>query len=116
MSDLCVETLLSFLNKIEKLKSIPRHCVTAGGNQENVAAHSWRTAVAAWLIRDEFPDADMDKVIKMCLIHDIGEAVTGDIPAFEKTAEHETAEKQEAGNRAASKIKQDGNVLLWSLT
>lgn len=94
MSNLSVETLLSFLNKIEKLKSVPRHCITAGGIQENVAAHSWRTAVTAWLIRDEFPDADMDKVIKMCLIHDIGEAVTGDIPTFEKTAEHEAAEKR----------------------
>ena len=94
MSDLSVETLLSFLNKIEKLKSVPRPCVTADGIQENVAAHSWRTAVTAFLIRDEFPDVDMDRVIKMCLIHDIGEAVTGDIPTFEKTGEHEAAERQ----------------------
>lgn len=35
-------------------------------------------------MRDEFPEADMDKVIRMCIIHDLGEAFTGDIPAFEK--------------------------------
>ena len=40
-------------------------------------------------MRDEFPEADMDKVIRMCIIHDLGEAFTGDIPTFEKTAEDE---------------------------
>ena len=46
----------------------------------------------AFFIRDEFPEVDMDKVIKMCIIHDLGEAFTGDIPAFEKTAAHEQTE------------------------
>jgi putative hydrolase of HD superfamily len=50
-----------------------------------VAEHSWRLALMALLLRDEFPALDMDKVIHMCLIHDLGEAFTGDIPAFEKT-------------------------------
>ena len=39
----------------------------------------------AMLITPEFPEADMDKVIRMCLIHDLGEAFTGDIPTFDKT-------------------------------
>ena len=39
----------------------------------------------AMLIAPEFPEADMDKVIRMCLIHDLGEAFTGDIPTFWKT-------------------------------
>ncbi len=47
----------------------------------------------AFLIKDEFPDADMDKVIKMCIIHDLGEAFTGDIPTFDKTKENEVTEK-----------------------
>ena len=42
--------------------------------------------VCAWLLRDKFPQLDMDKVLYMCLIHDLGEAFTGDIPSFEKTA------------------------------
>ena len=46
----------------------------------------------ALLVQDEFPDADMNKVIHMCLIHDLGEAITGDIPAFEKTSAHEENE------------------------
>lgn len=35
----------------------------------------------------------MNKVIRMCIIHDLGEAFTGDIPTFEKTASDETAEE-----------------------
>lgn len=94
MSELTVETFLTFLHKIEKLKSVPRHCVTADGVPENVAGHSWRTAMMAYLIKDEFPDVDMDKVIKMCLLHDIGEAVTGDIPTFEKDETDEAVERK----------------------
>ncbi len=45
----------------------------------------------ALLLRNEFPDADIDKVVNMCLIHDLGECFTGDIPTFLKTdAERKT--------------------------
>ena len=84
--------LLDFLQCIEKLKTNTRHCATAAGVPESVAAHSWRLATMALLLRDEFPTLDMDRVIRMCLIHDCGEAVTGDIPSFEKTQKDETVE------------------------
>lgn len=41
----------------------------------------------------EYQNLDMNRVIRMCLIHDLGEAFTGDIPTFEKTAQNETAEE-----------------------
>jgi len=45
----------------------------------------------ALLLRNEFPDVDINKVVNMCLIHDLGECFTGDIPTFIKTdAERET--------------------------
>ena len=93
MEKMSAGQFIAFLGKIEKLKSVPRHCVTADGIVENVAAHSWRTAVMAYLLKNELEDTDTDKVIRMCLLHDIGEALTGDIPAFEKTRENEAAEK-----------------------
>ena len=86
--------LLSILHLSEKLKDVPRHCVTSGGRRESVAEHSWRTALMAYLVADEFPGADMDKVIKMCLIHDMGEAFTGDIPVFKKTKADEEREEE----------------------
>ena len=73
---------ITFLNTIEKLKCNTRHSWTSTGRQESVAEHSWRLAVMAMLCADEYPDLDMNKVIKMCLIHDFGEALTGDIPAM----------------------------------
>ena len=39
----------------------------------------------ALLLRREFPDVDIDRVVDMCLIHDLGECFTGDIPTFIKT-------------------------------
>lgn len=83
---------IDFLNIIEKLKCNTRHSYTSSGRRESVAEHSWRLAVMALLCRDEYPTLDMDKVVKMCLIHDFGEALTGDIPAFFKTEEHEAVE------------------------
>jgi len=77
--------LIDFLRVMERLKDTPRHCWTTGGRRESVAEHSWRVALMAMLMADEFPELDIDRVIRMCLVHDIGEAVTGDIPTFLKT-------------------------------
>jgi len=77
--------LLQILGTAEKLKCSTRHSYTSSGRHESVAEHSWRIALMAMLLRSEFPGTDIDKVIKMCLIHDLGEAFTGDIPVFLKT-------------------------------
>lgn len=76
---------LDILHVAERLKDTPRHCTTTNGRPESVAEHSWRVSLMASLLRHEFPDLDMDKVVNMCLIHDLGECFTGDIPAFVKT-------------------------------
>ena len=86
--------LLDVLVTAEKLKDTTRHCYTSGGRHESVAEHSWLAALMAYFMKDEFPDADMDKVIRMCLIHDLGEAFTGDIPCFDKNTQHEEMEEK----------------------
>lgn len=77
--------LLDILHTAERLKDTLRHCDTSKGRRESVAEHSWRLALMAFFLRDEFPDTDIDRVIRMCLIHDLGECFTGDIPSFLKT-------------------------------
>ena len=84
---------LDILAVAEKLKCNTRHCYTSSGRHESVAEHSWRISLMAMLLTPEFPEVDMNKVIRMCLIHDLGEAFTGDIPTFEKTANHEKREE-----------------------
>lgn len=83
---------IDFLNKAEKLKCNTRHSWTSTGRRESVAEHSWRLSLMALLCRDEYPELNMNKVIKMCIIHDLGEAITGDIPAFNKTDKHRQEE------------------------
>lgn len=89
-----IRALLNFLNVAEKLKCNTRHSFTSSGRHESVAEHSWRLALMAYLVKDELPEVEIDKVIRMCLFHDMGEAVTGDIPAFEKTDQDEKVEKR----------------------
>ena len=87
---------LRILHQAGKLKQVMRHCWTADDRRESVADHSWRTALMAMLLKgeEEFRDTDMDKVIRMCLIHDLGETFTGDIPTFAKTGSDALAEEK----------------------
>lgn len=89
--------LLDILSAAEKLKCTTRHSVTGDGRTESVAEHSWRAALMAFLLKDELDGIDIDRVIKMCLVHDLGEAFTGDIPAFLK--------KTEDGDREAGLLR-----------
>jgi len=75
---------LSILHTAERLKDTLRHCTTSQRRTESVAEHSWRVSLMAHLLRHEFPDLDINKVMQMCIIHDLGECFTGDIPAFLK--------------------------------
>lgn len=89
-----IDTFLDILHTAEKLKDTTRHCVTSKGRHESVAEHSWRAALMAYFLKDEFEDLDMQKVMLMCLVHDLGECFTGDIPTFNKTAADEERENK----------------------
>ena len=82
------EELINTLAIAAKLKTNTRHCWTEPERKESVADHSWRISLMAMLISNEpeFKEDDMNKVIRMCLIHDLGEAFTGDVPVFLKTS------------------------------
>ena len=88
-----VRELLDALRIAERLKDATRHCYTKNGRHESVAEHSWMMTLMAYFIKDEFPEVDMDKVVQMCIIHDLGECFTGDIPTFDKTKAHEENEE-----------------------
>ena len=85
--------LLEALSVAERLKDTTRHCYTSKGRHESVAEHSWMMTLMAFFMKDEFPEADMNKIIQMCIIHDLGECFTGDIPTFCKTKVNEDTEE-----------------------
>ena len=88
------DKLLEAMHVAERLKDTMRHCYTSGGRRESVAEHSWRMTLMAYFVSDEFPQANWDRVFRMCLIHDLGECFTGDIPVFAKTDADEHREEQ----------------------
>ena len=89
-----IREMLQILHIAERLKDTLRHSWTSQGRRESVAEHSWRLALMACLIRDEFPEADWEKVLTMAVLHDMGECFTGDIPAFYKTDSDRKIEDQ----------------------
>jgi putative hydrolase of HD superfamily len=62
--------IIKFLNEIELLKSITRHSWMSSGRQESVAEHSWRMAIMAMALENEFPDIDIKRVMEITLVHD----------------------------------------------
>ena len=89
------EELLLILEQAGNLKRNTRHCWIDPDRKESVADHSWRLALMAMLLsgEEEFRGVDMNRVIRMCLIHDLGESFTGDIPSFEKQEEDRDKEE-----------------------
>ena len=86
------EQMLEFLTRVGNLKVIPRNCYTAPDRRESVADQSWRLVLMAYLCAEEYPDIDLGKLLTFAAIHDLGESVTGDIPAFVKTEAQEATE------------------------
>lgn len=76
--------ILDFLRAAERLKTVTRSAYTSAGAQETVAEHTWRLCLMALLLAPAMPDVDFAKLVKICIIHDIGEAIGGDVPAPEQ--------------------------------
>ena len=82
MSDL--DKTVDFIKEIEKLKSVTRFNRTLDGRFENSAEHSWQCAIASIVLQDYYPEKlNMEKVISMLLIHDLGEIYAGDTWVFD---------------------------------
>lgn len=84
MTESEIAGLIEFLRETERLKVVTRSAYTSAGDAESVAEHSWRVALMATLLAPQFPGVDAGRLIRICLVHDLGEAIGGDIPAPEQ--------------------------------
>lgn len=73
--------ILGFLRAAEALKHTTRVAWTSTGEQENVASHTWRLCLMALVLAPRFPGIDVGKLLRICIVHDLGEAIGGDISA-----------------------------------
>jgi putative hydrolases of HD superfamily len=78
-----ISAYLAFIRDAEALKNTLRSGHTSSGRPESTAEHSWRLALFALVLKDELGDMDFAKVLMLCLVHDLGEALHGDVPATE---------------------------------
>ncbi|MBW3571753.1 MAG: HD domain-containing protein [Gemmatimonadetes bacterium] len=92
--------VLEFLRSAEKLKHTHRSAWTSQGQPESVAEHTWRLCLMALVLADGFPGVDFARLAKMCIIHDLGEAIGGDIPAI-----HQVPGQSKAGEERADLLQ-----------
>jgi putative hydrolase of HD superfamily len=108
---------LAFLREAERLKNVLRSAYTSGGRRESTAEHSWRLCLMVMAFADQLPDLDMLKVLKLCIVHDLGEALHGDIPAIEQHAHPDKSAQERADLRAltacADAALREEIVALW---
>jgi putative hydrolases of HD superfamily len=84
MDDEQVSGALSFLQAAGKLKDVLRSAYTSEGKRESTAEHTWRLCLMAIVFETSLPDIDFLKLLKICVLHDLGEAISGDIPAIDQ--------------------------------
>lgn len=77
--------IIAFLQAAEKLKDTLRSGITSNGRAESTAEHSWRLCLMAMLFDRELAGYDHLKLLKLCIVHDLGEAISGDVPATRQT-------------------------------
>lgn len=88
--------LIAFVKELENLKDMTRTAWTKEGRRESVAEHSWRLTVFAMALENDFPDIDFNKVLRLCLVHDLGEAYEGDVSAIIAVDPEDKLKKEEA--------------------
>ena len=88
--------IVQFLRDAERLKNVYRTSWTAGGQPESTASHTWRLCLSALVFAKHFPEVNVERLLKICIIHDLGEAIGGDIPAI-----HQNANAPKAGQERA---------------
>ncbi|GAB2189918.1 HD domain-containing protein [Sessilibacter sp. MAH1] len=109
---------IDFLVEIDKLKNVIRSSpLVDSSRRENSAEHSWHLAMYALILADEAPEGvDINRVIRMLLIHDIVEIDAGDHPIYGSTEPKDQQEKElKAADRLFGLLPEELNQQLKTL-
>jgi len=110
---------LAFTNELEKLKATHRNNRTLDAYRfENSAEHSWQGALMALVFREYIPEeVNLEKVMSMLLIHDLGEIYAGDTFIFDDVGKSNSYDRElESLEISLDKLpsdQQDSFLELW---
>jgi putative hydrolase of HD superfamily len=106
-----IKQTLDFIIEIEKLKDVHRKTRPVRLDRyENSAEHSWHVCLSALMLKDYAnDDVDIDRVIKMLLIHDLGEIDAGDTIIYASETQA-IKDEEEAGIKRILNILPDGKA------
>ena len=101
-----IENKLKFIELMDEMKNIERAIFLRNWRQENDAEHSFHIAMMVMVFIDDFPDLDIEKCLKMALLHDIVEVFAWDTVIFDKKME---ATKEEREKKSILQLEE----VLW---
>ena len=109
---------IQFINELEKLKTIKRHNLTLDGQRpENSAEHSWHLALMIPILI-EYSEVKLDelKVIKLLLVHDLGEIYTGDTWLYDEQGKTDSYSRElKSLERLCDHLPKDQKTLILDL-
>lgn len=101
MTDADRDAFLAFFRAAGALKDTLRSGFTPAGRPESTAEHSWRLCLLALALADELDGIDLRRLIELLIVHDLGEAVSGDIPAPDQRSDKSAEERAAFASLAA---------------
>ena len=90
-----IERYLAFFRAAEALKDTMRSGRTSGGRPESTAEHSWRLCLMALTLEPELGGVDVARLIRLLIVHDLGEAIGGDVPAPKQRGDKTRQERRD---------------------
>lgn len=88
--------IIDFIQAAERLKDTLRSGRTSNGRAESTAEHSWRLCLLVIMFEKELAGCDLHRLLKLCIVHDLGEVIAGDIPAIAQRADDGRASRERA--------------------
>ncbi|MCD9501539.1 HD domain-containing protein [Photobacterium phosphoreum] len=113
-----IKGILEFMVEIEKLKSVSRQTKPVGlSRYENSAEHSWHVCLSALMLKDYANETiDITRVMKMLLIHDLGEIDAGDTIIYSSETDENKLKEQNCIARLFKSLPNtisDEYIQLW---
>ncbi len=97
MNDDALRGIPTFIRLAENLKNTLRQSYSSTGRQESAAEHSWRLCLLILACSGLFEGLSLEKLLKLAILHDLGEAIAGDTPAISRPRQDAKAARERRG-------------------